>query len=439
MSRRNIAIAVVIGMASTLLVGATQSALAATPVATAITTNTTWTTAGSPYVLTSDVTVTLDSTLTINPGVTVRAAPGARLFVAGTLHAVGTSQSPIVFRRDGTGSWGGIVLVGEANTTPDTTTNIQEATIEFADVGIYSRYDAPTIGNSSFTNNGTALQIIGPSGTPLTIADNLFAGNGTALTGRAAGTINVLRNDFWDNQVNIVAGPKQVYDCPDTEGAWEIHNNDILRGPQNSDYWSFDVRAEASFTVDATDNWWGTTDEERIEARLRPQQICCPNQGPGPIEWKPFSAAANTTWEPAGEVPDPAPTFVVIADPGYLVTIDTPEDGDCISRESFSQIAGGASNFLAPDPPDRVRVALRRESTGGLCQWWAARRNRFVEGYCGSRRWFKASGATGWSYGFLHLLPAGRYKAYAVAGGDRGDSSTATVRFRLLQAGPTSV
>ncbi|MCA1707297.1 MAG: hypothetical protein LC808_30135, partial [Actinobacteria bacterium] len=212
MKRRTAAAILAMAATSLSMVVSPPAALGDTPVRDAITQDTTWTSAGSPYVLAGDVTVTEGSTLTIQPGVVVRSAPGARLFIAGTLRAIGTAAEPIVFRRGASGNWGGLVLVGEPDLAPDTDTVIQHSIIEFAQTGLLSRYDAPTVSDNLFAGNDTAFQIVSPNGSAVTIARNRFEDNKTALSGQAVGDIVVTQNDFWNNAVNIVARGKPVYD-----------------------------------------------------------------------------------------------------------------------------------------------------------------------------------------------------------------------------------
>lgn len=87
-----------------------------------IETDTTWTLAGSPYVLTGDVEVVGGATLTIEPGVSVEGMAGTRLIVGGdtdgdvgTLQAVGAEFSRVNFKAlDSTQPWGGVLFTQNA-------------------------------------------------------------------------------------------------------------------------------------------------------------------------------------------------------------------------------------------------------------------------------------------------------------------------------------
>src|ERR1700680_4524573 len=86
-------------------------AVADTNVSGTISSGTTWTLGGSPYIVTGEVIVNTHVTLAIDPGVTVKFNGGQQLMINGTLSAVGTAASPIVFTSSSpipsNGSWVG--------------------------------------------------------------------------------------------------------------------------------------------------------------------------------------------------------------------------------------------------------------------------------------------------------------------------------------------
>jgi hypothetical protein len=438
MDRRTAAVVLATLFVSLLLVTA-PAAHAATPVSGPITEDTTWDQTGSPYTLSGDVTVTQDSTLTVEPGVVVRGQDGARLLVAGALHSVGTVPDPVVFRRDDPeGGWGGIVLVGELNSPLDTRSVIEHTTVEFADVGLLSRYDAPTLDNNFFASNSVALDILGPKDSTVTISNSRIVNNGVGLTGRATHEIDVLRNDFWNNDTNILAGPKATFDCVSEVGAgWEIHENDILRGPQNNKYFSNDVRTPAgsnhsNYTVDATDNWWGTTNLNRIEGRLRGQRNCCPSPAQKIAQVSPVSQSPHTDYTPPGTVPDPDPTNSTHSDPATVVFIANPKHGACLRASRFSRVHGTASAALSS--LNSVYLAVARDKGDGLCSWWSKRRQKLVSGFCSEPKWFRAQGRRDWSYRFPYHLPPGHYTLLANGnspGGRTGEPGRSLVNFTL--------
>jgi hypothetical protein len=102
-------------------VAAPSLLLAQTNFSGGIYSNTTWTKANSPYVLTGSVVVFPGKTLTIQPGVVVQMQPNPNLpndyrylEVRGTLNALGTASDPIVFEglnADTNVTWNGIRVV----------------------------------------------------------------------------------------------------------------------------------------------------------------------------------------------------------------------------------------------------------------------------------------------------------------------------------------
>ncbi len=141
--------------------------------------DTTWTLAGSPYIVNGAITVSnadaaITPTLTIEPGVEIRFAKGANHLKigsgnsSGALVAQGTVDAPIVFTSNETtpasGDWQGIIF---DNGTDDTTTILEHAVVEYGGapfrtvigywVDLYSNillYNAsPTIRNTSLRNS----------------------------------------------------------------------------------------------------------------------------------------------------------------------------------------------------------------------------------------------------------------------------------------------
>jgi|GEM_PF-6691476 len=83
-------------LALSFILGGASLALASTPVGGILTTDTTWTTAQSPYILGSDVQVAEGCTLTVEPGVHV-VGEGRSIRVWGGLAAIGRADSRIAF------------------------------------------------------------------------------------------------------------------------------------------------------------------------------------------------------------------------------------------------------------------------------------------------------------------------------------------------------
>jgi RHS repeat-associated protein len=160
----------------------------ATNVSGTISTNTTWTLANSPYVMTGNVTVASGVTLTIEAGVVVQGNSTSRqLSVSGSLSANGTSGQHITFTStsdSAAGQWGGIRFNSGAGAS----------TLAYADI----RYG----GGGGFSDTNGMVQA---SGGTITIEDSTFTSSyvsGLRVAGGTSGTnvsVTIRRSKFEGN------------------------------------------------------------------------------------------------------------------------------------------------------------------------------------------------------------------------------------------------
>jgi hypothetical protein len=134
-------------------------AYASTEVTSDISSTTTWTLEGSPYLITGDVTVIPDVTLTISPGVTLKFASGARLQMVGTIRAEGTAASHISFIPDSEEEilpfdfWDGIFVL------PNSSFTCTYCDISHAQVGIDSNVASSTLSHVRVFKSGQGLNV----------------------------------------------------------------------------------------------------------------------------------------------------------------------------------------------------------------------------------------------------------------------------------------
>lgn len=210
----------------------------------------------------------------------------------------------------------------------------------------------------------------------------------------------------------------------------------------------YDVRTPAGsgdfdYTVNAVDNWWGTTKQTRVSGRFKPE-VEYFRAARKEIQWRPVAGEPQTEWVPAGEVPDPdPPDYTMHVDPAFLLGITEPRHGECLTNEGFEEMEGYASGALS-SPPDKIEVALRRQDRHG-CTWWSDHRRRLVRDSCGFGRWISIRRPPGasehswdWLYRFKKTLPPGKYASFIRWRGKTRkvhgcfDPGAYCVKFRLL-------
>jgi len=155
-------------------------------------TSATWTSAGSPYCVTGNITVS--GTLTINPGVVVLVNPGFSITIGsgGTLFSQGTNANPITMTSSNVspvaGDWGGVIFASGAVGSVIASDNyasgskLEYTKVEYAGPGVTTA-ESLYLENCTIQNNrGTVLNGAGisatmPAGRQIVIKNSLILNN----------------------------------------------------------------------------------------------------------------------------------------------------------------------------------------------------------------------------------------------------------------------
>jgi cysteine-rich repeat protein len=193
-----------------MIICATQQASADTiiPGGNLVGTATTWTKAGSPYIVQGDVTVPAGTTLTLEPGTEVRATSDSdsqgsgenttrvELIVNGTLHAEGTVAEPVIFRSTSTvaGSWWGIIATAAATDVRFTHASIRHARYGVTSLAADTALQTHDLSVSSAYSHGLWLRAGTPALDALTVTG--ASGYGVSIEGSASPVLTncVVRN-----------------------------------------------------------------------------------------------------------------------------------------------------------------------------------------------------------------------------------------------------
>ena len=283
------------------------------------------------YILNKPVGIPSGSTLTIEPGTEIRNDFDYPLIVEGSLIADGTPDQPIIFKsslsQDVVGDWSGIIFKDssidaafDANGHYASGSIVRYCTFDYFH-GIKLEYAAPFISNNSFLNGPYGVN--GNSGPGLVISDNTFKSSSIAVDGPGPGSIqrnkldgagiSIIWGDFEVASNRIINGgigatlPQETVvftgnlvannniglrvgdDAMIDTGSITITNNTIVSNsqagihligtspliqhnnlPGSGTVYALqnNVASSIASTVNARQNWWGTTDVTKIQAMI---------------------------------------------------------------------------------------------------------------------------------------------------------------------------
>jgi RHS repeat-associated protein len=363
MSRGILGVCAVLAVEIGALAGA-GSALADTSVSSNITTNTTWTTSGSPYVLmAASISVSTGVTLTIQPGVTVEFNGGssAKLNVNGTINALGTSASPILFTSyqdvhgggGAAGQYTGIWITNLATTTSqfsyvtmryggngasdataaelqvgNGTANIDHVDLEYSQRAglLVSGNKTATVTDSAFAHDHDGAYIYNDRAdiSTSTLSHNTRAGLELTVVSSTVHGATVDQNDITDNgQFGIYLN--ESCSNPTSSFPHGERNNIYSNGP-NPTYSPQLVTTNVchAIAVDWKNNYWGDAELDPGEALHSGGQNC-------PVD----IAAAPSVYQPGG----------------YLAMSDQPLPGDGTARLGAISASYQAQDLGPCNPP----------------------------------------------------------------------------------------
>ena len=146
-----------------------------------ISTNTTWTSVDSPYIVRGDVVVEEGVKLIIDPGVTVKFESEKELIIDGILNANGNKQDKVIFTSANLSAspedWGSIYF------RKGSTGSITNCSIAYTNKGVKIEYSSPLISECEISNSATGIWIRG----------------GQSWSGGAAAAPEILNNRIHDN------------------------------------------------------------------------------------------------------------------------------------------------------------------------------------------------------------------------------------------------
>jgi hypothetical protein len=264
-----------------------------------ITSNTTWTTANSPYLVTSDLTIKNGVTLTIQPGTIVNINPGVNIYVDGTLNAVGTAASHIEFDNVSDYTKNAIIYFSTSSTNSVMHyCQVREHFLQFGTATPDIQNCFFSISDASFRSYSSIMILLDPimeTANTLHFTNCRFQAMGSSyymLASNSKGHLDFTNCIFggWTNGLTISSGSLALQTCAlqnitgtalhDIAGTLTVHNSNLDSG-------SLAFNNESGTHQDATGNWWGTTDNPTIATKVS-----------GPVDYSSCLTSAATVTGP---------------------------------------------------------------------------------------------------------------------------------------------
>ena len=241
---------------------------AETLVSGVISSNTTWTLAGSPYVITDTVQIPEGVTLSIDPGVAVRSSDGvADMFlVHGTLSAIGTESQRVVFDGAGTSNF----------FSPMSSSGSMLVHVEFADISNGRSLWPPTgyqqygrlILRDSLISDLTYYAYIWYPQQDVFIERNTFINAVGFSVGHMNANVYIRWNRFLSMSIGFSEYPAWVANWAAYGASRTIVTGNVFHEIPAGRYALFLPPGSGDASLDGSGNYWGTTDESYVQTHI---------------------------------------------------------------------------------------------------------------------------------------------------------------------------